>query len=75
MERRKSWNDLSPSRQRAIVAAGVVQLLLATALLDLRRRPSEQARGPGGAMDGGRVRRHRGPARLLRLRPAARPIP
>jgi hypothetical protein len=76
MERRKSWNDLSPSRQRAIVAAGVVQLLLATAaLLDLRRRPSEQVRGPKAAMDGGRVRQHRGPARLLRPRPAARPIP
>jgi hypothetical protein len=49
MESRKSWNDLSPSQQRAIVAAGVVQLLLATAaLLDLRRRPSEQVRGPKG---------------------------
>jgi hypothetical protein len=49
MERRKRWNDLSPSQQRAIVAAGVVQLLLATAaLLDLRRRPSEQVRGPKG---------------------------
>jgi hypothetical protein len=49
MERRKSWNDLSPSQQRAIVAAGVVQLLLAAAALqDLRRRPSEQVRGPKG---------------------------
>jgi hypothetical protein len=49
MERRMRWNDLSPSQQRAVVAAGVVQLLLAAAApLDLRRRPSEQVRGPKG---------------------------
>jgi hypothetical protein len=47
MERRKRWNELSPQQQRAIVAAGTVQVLLAAAaLLDLRRRPSEQVRGP-----------------------------
>jgi hypothetical protein len=38
MERRTGWNALSPSQQRAIVGASVVQLLLAAAaLLDLRR--------------------------------------
>ena len=47
MDRRKSWNDLDPGQQRAIVAAGMVQVLLAAAALwDLRRRPSEQVRGP-----------------------------
>jgi hypothetical protein len=47
MDRRRRWNDLNPGQQRAIVAAGVVQLLLAAAaLLDLARRPSEQVRGP-----------------------------
>jgi hypothetical protein len=46
MDRRRRWHDLNPGQQRAIVAAGVVQLLLAAALLDLARRPSEQVRGP-----------------------------
>jgi len=47
VDRRKSWNELNPQQQRAIVAASTVHLLLAAAaLLDLRRRPSEQVRGP-----------------------------
>jgi hypothetical protein len=42
----KRWSDLSSPQQRAIIGAGVVQTLLAAAaLLDLRRRPSEQVRG------------------------------
>jgi bacteriorhodopsin len=46
MDRRKRWSELSRAQQRAIIGAGVVQLLLAAAaLLDLRRRPSEQVRG------------------------------
>jgi Phospholipase_D-nuclease N-terminal len=46
MDRQKRWSDLSRPQQRAIIGAGVVQLLLAAAaLLDLRRRPSEQVRG------------------------------
>jgi hypothetical protein len=46
MDRRKRWSELSRPQQRAIIAAGVVQTLLAAAaLLDLRRRPSEQVRG------------------------------
>jgi bacteriorhodopsin len=45
MDRQKRWSELSRPRQRAIIGAGVVQMLLAAALLDLRRRPSEQVRG------------------------------
>jgi hypothetical protein len=43
MDRQKRWSELSRPQQRAITGAGVVQMLLAAAaLLDLRRRPSEQ---------------------------------
>jgi hypothetical protein len=46
MDRQKRWNELSRPQQRAIMAAGAIQVLLAAAaLLDLRRRPSEQVRG------------------------------
>ena len=46
MDRRKQWSDLSPAQQRSVIAAGVVQVLLAAAaLLDLRRRPAEEVRG------------------------------
>jgi Phospholipase_D-nuclease N-terminal len=46
MDRRKQWSDLSPWQQRSVIAAGVVQVLLAAAaLLDLRRRPAEEVRG------------------------------
>ena len=46
MDRRKQWSDLSPQQQRSVIAAGVVQVLLAAAaLLDLRRRPAEEVRG------------------------------
>ena len=39
--------DLPPARQRLIVVAGAVQLtLLAAALIDIRRRPQDQIRGP-----------------------------
>jgi bacteriorhodopsin len=46
VNKRKRWSELS-SRQRSwIMVAGVLQVLLAAAaLLDLRRRPSEQVRG------------------------------
>ena len=46
MDRRKRWNELSGRQRRAIMAAGGIQVLLAAAaLLDLRRRPSDQIRG------------------------------
>lgn len=46
MGRRKRWSELSTRRRSWIVVAGVLQVLLAAAaLLDLRRRPSDQVRG------------------------------
>jgi carbon monoxide dehydrogenase subunit G len=46
-DRRKRWSELSPAQRGSIVAAGTVQVLLAAAaLVDLRRRPREQVRGP-----------------------------
>jgi hypothetical protein len=46
MDRRKHWNELSDQQRRGIMAAGAIQVLLAAAaLLDLRRRPSDQVRG------------------------------
>ncbi len=46
MDRRKQWSDLSSRQRGSIVAGGVIQILLAVAaLVDLRRRPTEQVRG------------------------------
>jgi hypothetical protein len=47
MARRKQrWSDLSPARQKQIIAAGVVQnALLVDALIDIRRRPASQING------------------------------
>ncbi len=46
-DKRKRWSDLSTRQRRSILAAGLLQVLLAAAaLLDLRRRPSDQVRGP-----------------------------
>ncbi|QBR93667.1 PLD nuclease N-terminal domain-containing protein [Nocardioides euryhalodurans] len=46
----KSWSELSPSQQRAIVAVGVVETVLTVAaLVDLARRPAEGVRGPKAA--------------------------
>jgi bacteriorhodopsin len=45
VDRQRRWSELSRPQQRAIIGAGVVQMLLAAAALDLRRRPSEQVRG------------------------------
>ncbi|CAN5479047.1 hypothetical protein BH11ACT8_BH11ACT8_31100 [soil metagenome] len=43
---KKTWRDLTPNQQRAIVAAGTVELVITTvALRDLARRPSAQVRG------------------------------
>ena len=47
---RRRWSDLSPAQQRAIVAAGIVQVGLATAAwVDLARRPATAVRGPKAA--------------------------
>ena len=46
----KSWSELSPSQQRAIVAVGVVETVLTVAaLVDLARRPADGVRGPKAA--------------------------
>jgi hypothetical protein len=47
MSEQKKWHDLAPSQRRMIVAGGAVQLsLLASALVDIWRRPREEIRGP-----------------------------
>ena len=45
MNKRKRWSELSKRQRTSIMVAGVLQMLLAAALLDLRRRPGEQVRG------------------------------
>jgi hypothetical protein len=43
----KRWRDLSRGRRRMIVAAAAVETALKVAMLvDLRRRPPDQVRGP-----------------------------
>jgi hypothetical protein len=43
---KKRWEDLSGVQKGAIVLSGLVQLgLLAAALVDIYRRPSEEIRG------------------------------
>jgi hypothetical protein len=43
---KKRWDDLSGAQKGAIVLSGVVQLgLLAAALVDIYRRPTEEIRG------------------------------
>jgi hypothetical protein len=44
--RQKQWNDLTDTQKRGIVLLGVLQLmLLAAALLDIRRRPADAING------------------------------
>ena len=44
---KKSWSDLSPTTQKVIVVAGVVEVVItAVALRDLRHRPKAGVRGP-----------------------------
>lgn len=45
-ENKTQWSDLSPTQQRVIVAAGVVEVVLTTAaLVDLTRRGAAGVRG------------------------------
>lgn len=47
MKVRQKFSDLSPNRRRVILAAGAVQILLATtAWWDLARRPADRVHGP-----------------------------
>ena len=43
---KKEWKDLSTRQKRGIVLSGTVQsLLMAAALVDIYRRPSDEVRG------------------------------
>jgi hypothetical protein len=47
MADRKQWSDLSGRTRGLVIAAAVVDLLLkVAALVDLKRRPASQVRGP-----------------------------
>lgn len=47
MSEKQRWQDLPPAQRRLIVAGGAVQLsLLASALVDIWRRPRDEIRGP-----------------------------
>lgn len=44
---KKSWNDLSPAQQKAVIVGGVVETVLTGWMLrDLKRRDATQVRGP-----------------------------
>jgi hypothetical protein len=44
---RQKWDELSPTRKRAMVALGVVDAgLRAWALVDLKNRPDDEVKGP-----------------------------
>ena len=44
---RRTWRDMSPLQRAATMALGAVQIaLLAAALVDIRRRPRDEIRGP-----------------------------
>lgn len=43
----QKWSDLSPERRRLIIAAGVAEgILKSAALIDIKRRPASEIRGP-----------------------------
>jgi hypothetical protein len=47
MRGKKSWGEMSPLQRKAVVAGGVVELVVtAIATRDLRQRDSSQVRGP-----------------------------
>ena len=47
MAARRGWNDLSERRRRLLmVAAAAEGILKLAALIDIRRRPASQIRGP-----------------------------
>jgi hypothetical protein len=44
---KKTWREMSPLQRKAVVAGGVVELVItAIAARDLRRREASQVRGP-----------------------------
>jgi hypothetical protein len=47
MAARKQWSDLSPRTRRLLIAAAVTEAILKiAALIDIKRRPASQIRGP-----------------------------
>ncbi|MGO4254962.1 PLD nuclease N-terminal domain-containing protein [Marmoricola sp. RAF53] len=47
MGQKKSWSDLTPTQQRAIVVGGALEVVVTVwALRDLKRRPGDAVRGP-----------------------------
>ncbi len=47
MADRKQWSDLSERNRKLLIAAGIVEgCLKIAALIDLKRRPASQVRGP-----------------------------
>lgn len=44
---KRTWSDLSPTQQKAVVVLGVAETLATAAMLvDLARRPASRVRGP-----------------------------
>jgi hypothetical protein len=49
-QQKMRWADLSTGRRAALIGVAAVEVsLLVAALIDLKRRPAEQVRGPKGA--------------------------
>ena len=47
MATRKQWSDLSPRTRRLLTVTAVIEgILKLAALIDLKRRPASQIRGP-----------------------------
>lgn len=47
MSKRKQWKDMPPAAKASVLVMISIQLsLLASALVDLRRRPAQEVRGP-----------------------------
>jgi len=47
MAARRQWSDLDERTRRLLIAAGVVEgILKVAALIDIKRRPAGQIRGP-----------------------------
>ena len=47
MAARRGWSDLSEGRRRLLIVAAVAEgILKLAALIDIRRRPASQIRGP-----------------------------
>ena len=47
MADRRRWSDLSPGTRRLIIVAAVAESIIkGAALIDIKRRPADQIRGP-----------------------------